>query len=135
MKFAFGALAAVVSLAAVTGLASHAVSASEPDTWIDECAMLSRPGERAIQASLLYDCQTNVAAYPEWQAWLRKAQPPTHVLWGRYDPSFIAPGAEAYGRDLPGAEIHLLDAGHFALDEKNDDVANLVLVFLAKHPV
>lgn len=55
------------------------------------------------------------------------------MVWGRNDPSFIAPGAEAFKRDLPDAEIHLLDAGHFALDEKNDDIASLVLAFLAEH--
>ena len=102
----------------------------DPDTWIDEFAALSRPGQRDIQARLLYDYQTNVAAYPKWQAWLRERQPPTLVVWGRYDPSFIAPGAEAYRRDLPNAEIHLLDAGHFALDEKLDEIAELMLAFL-----
>jgi pimeloyl-ACP methyl ester carboxylesterase len=66
---------------------------------------------------------------------LRKRKPPTLVVWGRNDPSFIAPGAEAYRRDLPNAEIHLLDAGHFALDEKNDEIASLILDFLSKHPV
>ena len=62
-------------------------------------------------------------AIVEWQAWLREHKPPTLVVWGRNDPSFIAPGAEAFKRDLPDAEIHLLDAGHFALDEKNDEIA------------
>jgi pimeloyl-ACP methyl ester carboxylesterase len=102
-----------------------------PDTWTDEYAFLSRPGERAIQADLLYDYRTNVAAYPEWQAWLRQTQPPTLVLWGRYDASFIASGAEAYRRDLPNAEIHLLDAGHFALDEKVDEIARRMIIFVA----
>jgi len=102
----------------------------DPDSWTDEYAFLSRPGQRRIQADLLYDYRTNVAAYPVWQAWLRKRQPPLLVMWGRYDPSFIVPGAEAYARDVPGAEIHLLDAGHFALDEKADEVAGLTLDFL-----
>jgi pimeloyl-ACP methyl ester carboxylesterase len=104
-----------------------------PDTWLDEFAFLSRPGARAIQAALLYDYRTNVASYPAWQAWLRAHQPPTLVVWGRYDPSFIAPGAEAYQRDLPRAEIHLLDAGHFALDEKVDEIARLMIDFLERH--
>ena len=68
-------------------------------------------------------------------AWLREHKPPILVVWGRNDTSFIAPGAEAFKRDLPGTEIHLLDAGHFALDEKNDEIASLMLAFLAKHPV
>jgi len=106
-----------------------------PDTWTDEYAHLSRPGQHEIQANLLYDYRTNVAAYPAWQAWLRERKPPTLVVWGRNDPSFIAAGAEAYRRDLPDAEIHLLDAGHFALDEKNDEIASLILEFLSKHSV
>ena len=104
-----------------------------PDTWTDEYAHLSKPGQREIQADLLYDYRTNVASYSVWQAWLREHKPPTLVVWGRNDPSFIAPGAEAFERDLPDAEIHLLDAGHFALDEKNDEIASLILAFLAKH--
>ena len=104
-----------------------------PDTWTDEYAHLSRPGQREIQADLLYDYRANVASYSGWQAWLREHKPPTLVVWGRNDPSFIAPGAEAFERDLPDAEIHLLDAGHFALDEKNDEIASLILAFLAKH--
>ena len=105
-----------------------------PDTWTDEYTHLSEPGQRDIQANLLYDYRTNVASYPMWQAWLRQHKPPTLVVWGRNDPSFIAAGGEAYKRDLPKAEIHLLDAGHFALDEKNDQIATLMLEFLARHP-
>ena len=83
-----------------------------PDTWTDEFDHLSRPGQREIQADLLYDYRTNVASYPAWQAGLREHNPPTLVVWGRNDPSFIARGAEAFRGDLPDAEIHLLDAGH-----------------------
>ena len=103
-----------------------------PDTWTDEFAHLTRPGQRAIQADLLYDYRTNVASYQAWQAWLRQHRPPTLVAWGANDPSFIAAGGEAFRRDLPDAEIHLLDAGHFALDEKNDEIAALILAFMAK---
>jgi pimeloyl-ACP methyl ester carboxylesterase len=104
-----------------------------PDSWTDEYAFLSRPGEREIQGQLLYDYRTNVASYPAWQQWLRQHRPPTLVVWGRYDPSFISPGAEAYKRDVPDAEIHLLDAGHFALDEQVDEIAELMFAFLQKH--
>ena len=103
-----------------------------PDTWREEFALLSRPGQREIQAALLYDYRANIAAYPAWQAWLREYRPATLVLWGRYDPSFIVPGALAYARDLPDAEIHILDAGHFALDEQADQVAQLTRDFLAR---
>jgi pimeloyl-ACP methyl ester carboxylesterase len=88
----------------------------DPDLWTDEYAMLSRPGETAIQSDLFYNYQTNVASYPQWQEWLRKTQPKTLVIWGRYDPSQLAAEAAAYKRDLPNAEVHVMDAGHFALD-------------------
>jgi pimeloyl-ACP methyl ester carboxylesterase len=104
-----------------------------PDTWTDEFAHLSQPGQRDIQGDLLYDYRTNVASYPAWQAWLRAHKPPTLVVWGKNDPSFIAPGATAFQRDVPGAEVHLLDAGHFALDESNDEIAGLMLAFLDRH--
>lgn len=105
----------------------------DPDTWTDEYAHLSKPGQREIQGMLLYDYRTNVASYPAWQAWLRTHRPPTLVVWGRNDPSFIAAGATAYRRDLPDAEIHLLDAGHFVFDEQVDEIATLMLAFLGKH--
>ncbi len=105
-----------------------------PDTWTDEFAHLSKPGQREIQTALLYDYRTNVASYPKWQAWLREHRPVTLVAWGANDPSFIAAGATAFQRDLPDAEVHLVDAGHFALDEKTDEIASLILTFLAKHP-
>ena len=103
-----------------------------PNTWTDEFALLSRPGQREIQGALLYDYRTNVAAYPVWQTWLHHHIPPTLVMWGRYDPSFIVPGALAYARDVPDAQIHLLNAGHFALDEQPDEVAQLTCGFLAR---
>lgn len=105
-----------------------------PGTWLDEFAHLSKPGQRTIQSALLYDYQTNVAAYPQWQAWLREHQPPTLVVWGANDPSFIAAGGTAFKKDLPNAEINLLDAGHFALDERTDEIAGLILDFMARHP-
>jgi pimeloyl-ACP methyl ester carboxylesterase len=101
-----------------------------PDLWTDEFAFLSRPGQPQIQSDLFYDYRTNVASYPSWQAWLRERQPPLLVVWGRYDPSFEQAGAGAYKRDVPGAEIHLLDAGHFAMDEAPDEVAQLTRRFL-----
>jgi pimeloyl-ACP methyl ester carboxylesterase len=110
------------------------LSKYDPDTWIGEYADLSRPGQREIQRDLLYDYRTNVASYPQWQAWLRAHQTPTLVVWGEHDPFFIAPSAEAFKRDLPNSEIHLLDAGNFALVEKTDEIADLMLQFMTKHP-
>ncbi|SKC98035.1 Pimeloyl-ACP methyl ester carboxylesterase [Burkholderia sp. CF099] len=107
------------------------VESYDPDLWTDEYAFLSRPGQREIQSDLFYDYRTNVASYPRWQAWLQKTQPRTLVVWGRYDPSFLPAETDAYRRDLPKAEIHVLDAGHFALDEKPDEIAELIRGFLA----
>lgn len=103
----------------------------DPDLWTDEFAFLSRPGQASIQSDLFYDYRTNVAAYPAWQAWLRKNQPRTLVIWGKYDPSFQVAEAEAYRRDLPKAQLHIIDAGHFALDTAADQIAELIRGFLA----
>jgi pimeloyl-ACP methyl ester carboxylesterase len=104
----------------------------DPDLWTDELAFLARPGQHAIQTELFYDYQSNVAAYPAWQSWLREHLPPTLVVWGRYDPSFEVAAAHAYARDVPDAEVHLLDAGHFALDEAAEEIAHLTRAFMAR---
>lgn len=104
----------------------------DPDLWTDEYAFLSRPGQADIQAALFLDYRTNVASYPAWQKWLRDVQPPTLVVWGKYDPSFTVAGATAYAGDVPAAEVHLLEAGHFALDEATDAIAHCVRAFLAR---
>ncbi len=83
-----------------------------------------------IQLDLMYDYRTNVAAYPVWQAYLRQHRPPLLVVWGKYDQLFTVEGALAYGREVPDAEIHLLNAGHFALDEEVSTIAALLLHFL-----
>ncbi|MFM0054341.1 alpha/beta hydrolase [Paraburkholderia phytofirmans] len=105
----------------------------DPDTWTDEFAFLSRPGQIDIQTELFYDYRTNVASYPLWQRYLREHQPPTLVLWGQYDPSFEVAGAHAYRGDVPGAQVHLLEGGHFVMDEAADQVADLMRQFLATH--
>lgn len=102
----------------------------DPDLWTDELAFLDRPGQRDIQTDLFYDYRTNVASYPDWQTWLRERQPPLLVVWGRYDPSFQVDEAEAYRLDVPTAEVHVIGAGHFALDEAPERVADLTGRFL-----
>jgi pimeloyl-ACP methyl ester carboxylesterase len=106
----------------------------DPHLWIDEFARLSQPGQYQIQSDLFYDYQTNVASYPAWHEWMRKIQPPMLVMWGKYDPAFTIDGSAAYAyqREVPGAEVHILDAGHFALDEKVDEIAVLIGDFLSK---
>jgi pimeloyl-ACP methyl ester carboxylesterase len=108
----------------------------DPETWEDEYALLTRPGMVEIHLDLFYDYRTNVASYPAWQAYLREHQPPTLVVWGRHDLSFTVAGALAFGEDVREADIHLLDAGHFALDEAAVQIADLVRRFLAMrvHP-
>ncbi len=103
-----------------------------PDLWSDELAFLQRPGQVDIQTDLFFDYQTNVTAYPAWQGWLQAHQPPTLVTWGRYDPSFEAAEADAYKRDVPSAEVHLLDGGHFALEEQPDQIADITREFLTR---
>ena len=104
----------------------------DPDTWDLEYAFLSRPGMVDIQLGLFHDYQTNVASYPKWQAYLRAHRPPTLVVWGRHDLSFTVAGALAYGDDVPDAEVHLLDAGHFALDEAAPEITQLIRSFFEK---
>ncbi|HKD70314.1 MAG TPA: alpha/beta hydrolase [Candidatus Binataceae bacterium] len=104
----------------------------DPDLWTDEFAFLNSPRQADIQSDLFFDYRTNVAAYPAWQAWLRKTQPRTLVLWGKYDPSFDISEPEAYRRDLPDACIHILEAGHFALDTAADQIAMLIRQFVER---
>ena len=102
----------------------------DPDLWTDEYAFLNLPGQADIQSDLFYDYRTNVDAYPKWQAWMQKTQPRLLVLWGKYDLSFELTEPEAYRRDVPGAEVHILDAGHFALDTAADQIIALIHHFL-----
>lgn len=102
----------------------------DPDLWTDEFAFLSQVGQADIQSDLAYDYRTNVEAYPKWQAWMRDHQPRLLVIWGKYDPSFDISEPESYRRDVPSAQIHVLDAGHFAMDTAADEVAALVRGFV-----
>lgn len=102
----------------------------DPDLWNDEFAFLSQPGQADIQSDLFYDYRTNVDAYPRWQDWMRENQPRLLVVWGKHDPSFDLSEPEAYRRNVPSAQIHVLDAGHFALDTAADEIATLVRGFV-----
>ena len=102
----------------------------DPDLWTDEYAFLNSPGQAQIQSDLFYDYRTNVDAYPKWQAWLRKTQPKLLVIWGKHDLSFDPGEPERYRKDVPNAQVHVLDAGHFALDTKADEIAELVREFM-----
>jgi pimeloyl-ACP methyl ester carboxylesterase len=104
----------------------------DPDLWTDEYAFLNSPGQAQIQSDLFYDYRTNVDAYPKWQAWMQKTQPRLLVVWGKHDLSFDPGEPERYRKDVPSAEVHVLDAGHFALDTQADEIAGLVRGFMAK---
>ena len=103
-----------------------------PDTWLHDQALLDRPGIDEIMLDLFRDYGTNVAMYPQFQAFFRSRRPPTLIVWGKHDVIFPADGAHAYLRDLPDAELHLLDSGHFALEDKGDEISALMLDFLAR---
>jgi len=103
----------------------------DPDLWADEYAFLNSPGQAQIQSDLFYDYRTNVEAYPKWQAWMRKTQPRLLVIWGRHDLSFDPGEPERYHQDVPTAEVHVLDGGHFVMDTKADEVAVLVRNFMS----
>jgi pimeloyl-ACP methyl ester carboxylesterase len=101
-----------------------------PDNWTFDQMFLDRPGNAAVQLDLLYDYQSNLGHYDRWHEYFRKNQPPMLILWGKNDPFFTVEGAKAYQRDLPKAELILLDTGHFALEEEGDLIAERIKGFL-----
>jgi pimeloyl-ACP methyl ester carboxylesterase len=101
-----------------------------PDNWVIDQAYMDRPGNKDIQLSILSNAKRNLDAYPDWQAYFRKQQPPTLITWGKNDGIFTVEGAELYKRDIPNAELHLLDTGHFALEEEVDRIGSLMRDFL-----
>jgi pimeloyl-ACP methyl ester carboxylesterase len=105
----------------------------DPTTWILDQVGLDRAGNREIQLDLFYDYRTNVLLYPQFQAFFRKYQPPTLIVWGKNDVIFPPEGAIPYRRDLPNAETHLLDTGHFALETHGEEIASRMEAFLLQH--
>ena len=103
-----------------------------PDNWLVDQFLLERPGNKDIQLQLFYDYGSNPALYPKWQAYFRKFQPPTLIVWGKNDYIFPAEGATPYKRDLKNIESHLLDTGHFALEEDGEVIASLIRNFLQR---
>ena len=103
-----------------------------PDSWTHDLHFLESKPQRMIQVQLLQDYYNNLLAYPKWQAFLRQKQLPTLLVWGKNDPAFISAGAKAYLKDVPKAELHLLDAGHFAMEEKPVEIAKHIMRFMNK---
>jgi len=106
------------------------VSRIAPDNWVHDQALLDRPGNADIQLDIFYDYRTNLPLYPAVQAYFRKYQPPTLIAWGKNDFIFPAEGAHPYKRDLQDLEFHLIDTGHFVLEDKADEVFPLIRDFL-----
>lgn len=104
--------------------------AISPDNWIVDQYFQDRPGNKAIQLQLFYDYGSNPPLYPQWQAYFRKHQPPTLIVWGKNDSIFPAEGAHPYKRDLKNIEFHLLDTGHFALEEDGAVIAGHIRKFM-----
>jgi pimeloyl-ACP methyl ester carboxylesterase len=104
----------------------------DPDSYTDEYLFLNKPGMADIQLELFYDYQHNVKSYPKWQEWLKKHQPKMQVIWGQYDPSFTITGAWKYKEDVPDAEVHIVEGGHFALDEAAPVILGLMQDFLKR---
>jgi pimeloyl-ACP methyl ester carboxylesterase len=103
-----------------------------PDNWVHDQALLDRPGNNDIQLDLFYDYRTNLPLYPKVQAYFREFKPPMLIVWGKNDVIFPADGAYPYKGDLPDVETHLLDTGHFALEDKADEMVPLIRDFLAQ---
>jgi pimeloyl-ACP methyl ester carboxylesterase len=107
------------------------VERHDPDLWTDEYYFLNQPGQADIQADLFYDYRSNVESYPKWQAWMREKQPRLLVIWGKYESSFDPSEPESYRKDVPGAQVSIVDGGHFALDTAGDEIATLVQGFVS----
>lgn len=104
----------------------------DPTVWLVDQALLDRPGNVEIQLDLFYDYRKNVELYPRFHEFFRERRPPTLIVWGAKDKIFPAEGARAYLQDLPQAELHLLDSGHFALEDQGPTIARLMLDFLGR---
>ncbi|MEQ1789651.1 MAG: alpha/beta hydrolase [Rickettsiales bacterium] len=104
-----------------------------PDGWQHDQSLMDRTGNSDIQLDIFYDYRTNIPLYPQWQALLREKQTPLLAVWGKKDEIFVAAGGEAFKRDLPNAEIHMLYTGHFALETHLDEMVELIRPFLAKN--
>ncbi|NQY93127.1 MAG: alpha/beta fold hydrolase [Campylobacteraceae bacterium] len=111
------------------------VSKVSPDTWNEDQRLLDRKGNNEIQLQMFYDYGSNPALYPKWQAYFRKYQPATLIVWGDKDEIFPSAGAHPYKKDLKNLEFHLLDTGHFALEEDGNKIAKYMLKFLDKNVI
>jgi pimeloyl-ACP methyl ester carboxylesterase len=105
-----------------------------PESYGLDNTLLARPGNDEIQLDLFLDYASNVALYPDFQGYLRKHRPPLFAVWGKNDPFFLPAGAEAFVRDVPDAEVHFFDTGHFALETHGAEISDVIRRFLARLP-
>lgn len=115
------------------GVPADRLERLSPETWTLDQHLMERPGNKEIQLQMFWDYQFNLDGYPAFQEYFRTFQPPTLITWGKNDEIFGADGATAYQRDLPNAELHLLDAGHFALETHGYEIAAYIRDFLGRH--
>jgi pimeloyl-ACP methyl ester carboxylesterase len=129
------ALRSLLTLETTTWQYTHGVADATlvaPEAYALDAALMARPGNDEIQLDLFRDYASNVALYPKFQAYFRERQPPFLAVWGRNDPFFLPAGAEAFKRDLPAAEVHFYDTGHFALETHADEIAAAIRDFLGR---
>ena len=126
---------AIINKQYLFDLDSTNINIQSPDAWTHDLAFLTSKKDRDIQVQLFKDYNTNLISYPQWQQMLKENQPKTLIVWGKKDVKFNYKGAQAYLKDLPNAELHLLDAGHFASEEKTREIAKFILEFLKKHQI
>jgi pimeloyl-ACP methyl ester carboxylesterase len=122
-----------VRLQYIAGVPTDQIELFSPESWSLDWQLLNRPGTIELQLDLFYDYRTNLELYPSFHEFFRQRRPAMLIPWGRFDPFFTVAGAEAYLRDLPDAELHLLDAGHFALESHTGEIIALARDFLARN--
>jgi pimeloyl-ACP methyl ester carboxylesterase len=123
----------ILNLEATRWQYTHGVANPEtvaPESWTLDAALLERPGNKDIQLDLFLDYASNVKLYPKFQEYFRQSKPPLLAIWGKNDPFFIPAGAEAFAKDIPGAQVRFLDTGHFALETHVTEIAAAMKSFL-----
>jgi pimeloyl-ACP methyl ester carboxylesterase len=127
-----------ISAAALEWNYTHGVKNGEmisPDSWVLQDALLNRPGNKELMLKLLYDYRSNPPQYPAWHEYFRRHQPPALIVWGKNDIIFPEAGAHPYRRDLKNVDFHLLDTGHFALEDHSEEISQLIRDFATKQGV
>jgi pimeloyl-ACP methyl ester carboxylesterase len=129
---------AILNLEGTRWQYTHGVKNPEsvaPESYTLDAALLERPGNKDIQLDLFLDYASNVKLYPKFQEYFRASKPPLLAIWGKNDPFFIPPGAEAFRKDIPGAKVQFLDTGHFALETHGEEIASVMKEFFSSNGI